>query len=37
MAATHGLGTSVYRNNVRAPAGGLGNVMPHHDRTNSVG
>jgi len=37
ISETRGLGISVYRNNVWAPAGGLGNVMLHHDRTNSVG
>jgi hypothetical protein len=37
ISETRGLGISVYRNNVWAPAGGLGNVMLHHDRSNSVG
>jgi len=37
ISETRGLGISVYRNNAWAPAGGLGNVMLHHDRTNSVG
>ena len=37
ISETRGLGVSVYRNNVWAPAGGLGNVMLHHDRSNSGG
>jgi hypothetical protein len=37
ISETRGLGVSVYRNNVWTPAGGLGNVMLHHDRTNSTG
>jgi hypothetical protein len=37
ISETRGLGVSVYRNNVWTPAGGLGNVMLHHDRSNSVG
>ncbi|HEY1752563.1 MAG TPA: hypothetical protein VGG29_14990 [Caulobacteraceae bacterium] len=37
ISETRSLGVSVYRNNQWAPAGGLGNVMLHHDRSNSVG
>jgi hypothetical protein len=37
ISETRGLGITVYRNNLWAPAGGLGNVMLHHDRSNSVG
>ncbi|MGH6958012.1 MAG: hypothetical protein ACREEW_15205, partial [Caulobacteraceae bacterium] len=36
ISETHGLGVSVYRNNECAPAGGLDNVMLHHDRSNSL-
>jgi hypothetical protein len=36
ISETRGLGINVYRNNLWAPAGGLGNVMLHHDRSNSV-
>jgi hypothetical protein len=37
ISETRSLGISVYRDNAWAPAGGLGNVMLHHDRSNSVG
>jgi hypothetical protein len=37
VSETRGLGISVYRDNHWAPAGGMGNVMLHHDRSNSVG
>jgi hypothetical protein len=36
ISETRGLGVSVYRNNQWAPAGGMGNVMLHHDRSNSL-
>ena len=36
VSETRGLGITVYRDNHWAPAGGLGNVMLHHDRSNSM-
>jgi hypothetical protein len=37
ISETRGLSILVYRNNVWSTAGGMGNVLLHHDRTNSVG
>jgi hypothetical protein len=36
ISETRGVGIMVYRNNEWAPSGGMGNVMLHHDRTNSM-
>ena len=37
ISETRSLGISVYRNGRWGSGGGLGNMMLHHDRTNSVG
>jgi hypothetical protein len=36
ISETRGLGVLVYRDNQWSSAGGMGNVLLHHDRTNSV-
>ena len=37
ISETRGLGILVYRHGRWGSVGGLGNMMLHHDRTNSVG
>ena len=37
ISETRSLGILVYRNGRWGPSGGIGNMMLHHDRTNSIG